>query len=129
MAERKLPILLLLFFSLTGYLEWGGNNHEFVCSIEYEVFKSLFSDPLSVIHPLTVLPMLGQILLLIALFQKRPLRNLVLTGVGLLGLLFLLLAFIGILTRNGKIFYAALPFLITAVWTLAIWLRKPARQE
>ena len=64
--------ILLIITSLLGYLEWGDNKSSFLFQAEMEVFSKLFTEPMSVLHPLTILPILGQILLLVTLFLKRP---------------------------------------------------------
>jgi len=70
--KAKILNALLLVTSLFGYLEWGGNNHLFLFQAEGEIFSKLISDPTSVIHPFILLPIIGQALLLITLFQKTP---------------------------------------------------------
>ncbi|MBK8874308.1 MAG: hypothetical protein KBH11_07760 [Bacteroidia bacterium] len=83
MKPRILNLLLLLT-SLIGYLEWGGNNHSFLFEIELEIIIKLFSRPFDVIHPLIVIPLIGQILLLATIIQRSPSN--VLTYSGLAGL-------------------------------------------
>jgi hypothetical protein len=60
---------------LFGYLQWGGGNSMFLFQAEGEVFIKLFTNPAEALHPLTILPMLGQIILLITIFQKKALRH------------------------------------------------------
>lgn len=69
--KSKLLNFLLIVTSLLGYLEWGGDNHIFLFKAEAEILSKLFTDPLSVLHPFTLLPLAGQIILLITLFQKK----------------------------------------------------------
>jgi hypothetical protein len=52
-----------------GYLEWGGDSHSYLFQAEVEVLSKLFVDPVSVLHPLTVLPLAAQVILLLTLFQ------------------------------------------------------------
>lgn len=66
----KVLISLLIFTSLFGYLEWGSDQHTFLCETERQVLGKLFSDPKFVAYPFIFIPLLGQIVLLIALFQK-----------------------------------------------------------
>jgi hypothetical protein len=110
----KLSNLLLIIFSLFGYLEWGQGQHAFLFEAEGEVFLKLFSNPADVIHPLTVSPLLGQVLLLITLFQKKPSKILTYLGIAGLGLLMLMVLIAGIAGGNAKMILSALPFLITA---------------
>lgn len=116
--KSKLLNLLLIVTSLFGYLEWGGDNHTFLFNAEYEVLSKLFTDPASVLHPFTVLPMIGQILLLITLFQKQPSKILTYTGIAGLGILLSFILLVGVLSLNVKIILTALPFLVIAVITI-----------
>ena len=79
--KSKILNLTLILTSLIGYLEWGQDMSMFLFQGELDVISKLFTDPLSVLHPFTLLPLLGQILLLITLFQKNPSK--VLTYVGI----------------------------------------------
>ena len=110
--------LLLLLSSLLGYLEWNGGNHVFLYTAEVDVFTKLFAHPLEVIHPLIVLPFLGQIALVLTVFQKVPSPFLTYLGIGCLGILLVLMLFVGLLSRNVKIILSTLPFLFLAVLVL-----------
>ena len=116
--KSKLLNFLLILTSLFGYLEWGGDSHSFLFQAEREVLSKLFTDPASVLHPLTLLPILGQILLLITLFQKQPGKMLTYIGIAGLGILLALIFFVGALGLNFKIMLTALPFLVLAVITI-----------
>jgi hypothetical protein len=70
--KTKLINGLLIITSLLGYLEWGKSNHMFLFQGEIEILSRLFVDFRSAIHPFTVFPLLGQVLLLVTLFQKQP---------------------------------------------------------
>lgn len=107
---------LVVTTSLFGYLEWGKDNHMFLFQAEAEILRKLVSDPQAVIHPFTLLPLFGQIVLLITLFQKKPSRFLTIAGIAGIGLLLGLMFVIGLLSLNLKIIISTLPFLITAVW-------------
>lgn len=116
--KQKIINLLLIVSSLLGYLEWGGGNHLFLLQAEGEIFKKLFNDPISVIHPFTILPFAGQIILAITLFQKTPSKVLTYIGIASIILLFLLMLFIGISTKNLKIFSSTIPFIFLSVLTI-----------
>ena len=113
MKSRILNALLIIT-SLLGYLEWSGDSHSFLFQAEVEVFKKLFTDPLSVLHPFTILPLLGQILLLITIFQKVPSKRMTYWGIGCLGLLLGFMFFIGLLSQHFKIMLSTIPFFIIA---------------
>lgn len=119
--RRKILALLLVVTSLFGYLEWGGGNHGFLFQAEYTVLAKLFTDPLEAVHPLTLIPLFGQMALLVTLIQKTPSKALIYLGIACLGLLLGLMFLIGIAGTNYKILGSTLPFMATAVavvWNL-----------
>lgn len=122
MKEKILNILLILS-SLFGYLEWGGSNHSFMFESEYHVLSKFFTNPGQVVHPFTIIPMIGQLLLLVTLFQKKPTRALTYLGIGCIALLLLFIFFIGIAALQLKILFSTIPFLALSVYTI-LHLRK-----
>ncbi|MBL7865477.1 MAG: hypothetical protein JNK10_11400 [Cyclobacteriaceae bacterium] len=116
--RSKLLNLLLIITSLAGYLEWGGGNSAFLFEAEAEVLSKIFTDAASVVHPFTLLPMVGQLLLLITLFQKKPGRLLTWTGLFGIGILLVFMFVIGIMSLNIKVALSTIPFLAVAVLTI-----------
>lgn len=119
--KTKILNAFVLVSSLFGYLEWGKNNHSFLYEGELEVLSKLFMDPLAAAHPFTLIPLLGQILLLITLFQPSPNKYLTYGGIACLALLLGLMTFIGIIDTNLKILLSTLPFIFSsflAIWTM-----------
>ena len=116
--KSKLLNAGLVLTSLLGYLEWGSDNSMYLFQMERDILSKLFSDPASMIHPLIVLPILGQILLIITLFQKQPKKLLTYLGIGGIGLLLFLMLFIGLLEMNARIVLSTLPFLSISIVTL-----------
>ncbi|HQW01354.1 MAG TPA: hypothetical protein PLR30_02715 [Saprospiraceae bacterium] len=116
--KSKLLNLLLIVTSLLGYMEWGGGNHLFLFQAEGQVLAKMFTEPMSVLHPFTVLPIIGQLLLLITLFQKPPSKMLTYAGIAGLGILLSFIFLAGALSTNFKIMLTALPFLVFAVITI-----------
>lgn len=116
----KIKILnsLLIISSLFGYLEWGGNNHQFLFQAEAGIICKFFSEPSSVLHPFVLLPLFGQILLLITLFQKTPNKLLIYMAIGCLGILLAFMFVIGIMSLNFKIILSTAPFLVLAIYTI-----------
>lgn len=116
----KLKILnaVLIITSLLGYLEWGGDNSVFLFQSEYDVIIKLFTNPTAASHPFTLLPLLGQVLLLTTLFQEKPGKVLTYVGISCLGLLLGFMFIVGLLGLNFKIVISVLPFIMTAVYTL-----------
>jgi uncharacterized protein YacL len=119
--KGKILNLLLVITSLFGYLEWSGNNHSFLFEAEAELFTKLFSDPKSVLHPFILLPLLGQILLLITLFQKVPDKRMIYFSIGCLGLLLGFMFIIGLYSQNFRIVFSTIPFLVTALLAIRFY--------
>lgn len=116
--KAKLFNALLIVSSLFGYLEWGTNNREFLFQGETEIILKLFSDPASVLHPFILLPVFGQILLLITVFQKQPNKLITFAGIAGIGILLVLMFVIGCLSLNFRILLSTLPFLVLAFSTI-----------
>lgn len=76
------------------------------------MFREMGVNPVDAIHPFSVLPLLGQVFLVITLFQKSPWRSLTLAGIGCIGLLLVFIFFIGIVGPNFKMLVSTLPFLV-----------------
>ncbi|NOS90715.1 MAG: hypothetical protein HOP30_02225 [Cyclobacteriaceae bacterium] len=115
---------LVIFASLVGYLEWGKDNHQFLAQAELEVISKLLTDPLSVWHPFTLLPMAGQIILIITLFQSSPSRRLTTIGIACLGILIVFMFLIGLLGMHFKIIASTLPFVVLAIIALRMHYKK-----
>lgn len=116
--KSKILNTLLLISSLFGYLEWGTDNKSFLFESEYVILKNLITNPGSAIHPFTLIPILGQILLIFTLFQKKPSKSLIYIGCASIGILLGFMFVIGIIALNPKIFISTLPFLIVAAYTI-----------
>jgi len=115
---NKMKVVFLIITSLFVYLSWGNESAAFLFQMEYEIISKLFTNPLSALHPFTIIPLLGQILLLISLFQKTP--NVVLLKIGI-GCLFFLIVFVlivGLLSRRIPIIVSTVPFITLAFFTL-----------
>lgn len=110
--KNKLLNFCLLLSSLIGYLEWGQGQHLFLVQAELEIFRKISTDPLSVLHPFTLIPFFGQLLLLFTVFQREPSKKLTYIGMSCLGILLLFMFIIGIISTNVKIILSTLPFII-----------------
>ena len=123
MVSKALKIkvfnILMLLTSLFGYMEWGGGNKAFLYESQLELFKGLASDPGSLLHPLVLLPLAGQLLLLCTLFQPNPGKWLTYSGMICLSLLLGIILFIGILESNSLMLWSTIPFFMAALG--AIW--------
>ena len=116
--KTKVLNFLLILSSLIGFLEWGKDQKQFLFQLEGQVISKLFTDPISVLHPFTLLPFIGQIILLITLFQNIPSKIMTYTGIACLGLLLGFMFVIGIISVNYKILLSTIPFLVIAFITI-----------
>lgn len=107
--------VLLIITSLFGYLEWGGGNSVFLFAAEVEIIARFFNDPGAMVHPFVLIPLLGQLLLLSALFPGTPKRAFTLIGICCIGLLLGFMFFIGAISANMKILLSTVPFLLASV--------------
>lgn len=107
--------IALVIASLFVYLEWGAGNHSFLFEAEKEVLSKLFVDPISVLHPFTVFPLIGQLMLISSLFMNRPNLWLTRTAILFLACLVGFIFVVGILSMNWKIMASTMPFLILAI--------------
>ncbi len=116
--KQKLLNLGVIVTSLLGYLEWGMQQKMFMFQMEAEIFGKLISDPGSVLHPLVLLPLFGQLLLIITLFQARPGKWLTYAGISCIGLLLGFMFVVGLLGFYYKIYLSTLPFIILAIFAI-----------
>ena len=111
----KLYLSALLISSFFVYLSWSKTSSAFLFQMEYEILAKLFSDPLSVLHPFTIIPLIGQVLILISLLQKQP-NNLVMKlGIGSLLFLIGFIFIVGLLSLQLTIIISTVPFISLAV--------------
>lgn len=113
--KQRLLNLSAILTSLIVYLEWGGGNSTFLFQAEWDVIQKMLTDPRSVAHPFTVLPLFAQIVLIITLFQKQPSRLLTNIGIVGIGLLVEFIFFIGLIGSNPKVALSTVPFSVAAV--------------
>lgn len=90
----------------------------FVFQIQWDIFFGDSVKKENFVHPAIALPFIGQLLLLITLFQKEPSRKLTIIGIILMGLLTILLLLIGILGMNFKMILSVLPFIGLSIFYL-----------
>lgn len=111
---------LLLLCSLFCYLEWARQS-AFLFEVEYGLFFKANASAEAMVHPLIALPLLGQLLLLWALFSNPQTLVLTFIGMSLLAILVLLIFVIGVLSSNIKIWGSTLPFISCMIYTLIYW--------
>lgn len=127
MKKNKILNLCLVLTSLLGYLEWGTDNEAFLYQIEIKILSDLFNDPGSLLHPLVLLPLLGQVLLAITLFQKKPSKLLTYLGIGGIGILLLFIFAISLMNLNVKMVASTLPFLGLGIYT--VWYHRKSNKQ
>lgn len=113
---QRLLVACIFISSFFGYLAWGGDNSAFLFEVEYLILFQKDDVASTFTHPLVLIPFLGQLLILIALFQKQPDKRLVLPGIVLMSILFLLLFAIGFMGGDYKITLSTLPFIGFSAW-------------
>ena len=110
--KSKFINVLVILSSLLGYLEWSGDSSTFLFQAEWDVITGLFNNPQAMIHPFILIPLAGQALLLITLFQKKPSRILTYSSIACMSLLLVFMFGIGLLSQNYKITLSTVPFLV-----------------
>lgn len=117
-SKKKILNVLLLASSLIGYLEWGKEKSSFLFQMEYDILFGAAWNPSNFLHPLILLPFIGQLVLIVSLFQKTPGKVITLSGVACLSTIMLMILLAGSLAGNFRIVLSSLPFLITAGFVL-----------
>ena len=116
--KSKILNTLLIISSLFGFLEWGENKTMFLIQVEAEIFSTILKDPGSLVHPFILLPLLGQILLLLTLVQKIPNKIMTYLGIGGVGIIMALIFLIGCLNINFMMLLSTIPFLVISFYTI-----------
>jgi len=107
----------LLVSSLFCYLEWADRS-AFLFQVEYGLFFKATQTIESLVHPLILIPLLGQLILLFALIKRQQNFKLTFIGMTLLSLLVLVIFLAGILSMNVKIIVSTVPFILLSIFTL-----------
>jgi hypothetical protein len=124
--KKRLSSLLVLLTAPLAYLEWGGGQHGFLGQIEYEALFRPAASLENLTHPLILLPVLGQLLLIYSLFRRDPSRALSLTGTALQAPLLLLVLTAGILSANLRMVLSCVPVSAAVILQIRAH-RKPAQ--
>lgn len=110
---------------LICYLEWGKDNSLFIFQMESDILFKAGENFSSVVHPFTLIPFTGQLLLLFTLFQKEPNKKLTIAAWISLSLLVAMILLTGCLGLNYKVILSTLPFVISSVVMFRAYKRKP----
>lgn len=106
----------LLISPLIAYLEWGGGKMSaFLGQMEYTLFFQSQDLVHTFTHPIVVIPILGQLLLLYTIFQAKPSRKLTLIGIILQSVLLSLVLIAGLLSFNFKMILSVIPFILIII--------------
>ncbi len=111
---RRLLTLGILVTSLFGYLEWADHS-TFLFKAEYDILFHSDKSIESFVHPLILLPLAGQLILLVALIIHPKHFRLLFIGMALLSPLMLMIFLVGLLSLNVKILFSAVPFIILSI--------------
>lgn len=122
--KNKLFHIGLLIASLLGYLEWGESESAFLFQMEWDIFKKLFTDTQSIIHPLIIIPIIGQILILVNLLKASMNKKLTYVAVACLGLLYVLLLLVNLIAFNPKGLLSLIPFFLMAILLIRLTRRQ-----
>lgn len=112
-----LKILLLVSF-LFVYLEWGKGQSSFLFQIEWLILSGSKSKASAFIHPFVLIPLGGQIFVLLSLFIKYKATFLTKVGIGLMSVLVLFILLTGCLVFNMRVIVSTLPFILISILLL-----------
>lgn len=107
----RLLKLAILLSSMLCYLEWGQSNSSFLFEVEYAVL-SMSTSADSFMHPLIILPLIGQVMILISMVMRGHSKRMTNLGIVLLGSLVVVILFVGLLSLNPRIIVSTIPFLV-----------------
>jgi hypothetical protein len=107
---RLFKIALFVTF-LICYLDFGHDSSGFVGQIEYLVIKNLNAEISTLQNPLFILAFIGQILILISVFNSNHSNGLIFLGIKLLGVIVLLILIFGVFLLSVKMIVSTIPFI------------------
>lgn len=113
--RRFLNFFLFLSFQIC-YLEWPPHNSMFVFQAIFEIFSKTENLIDNFTHPIILLGLLTQLLLLLGVLNPKMNKKINAIGILLLSLLVLLFLLISILSLNIKMFIATLPYLSITIY-------------
>jgi len=117
--QVRILSLIIFLSSLCPYLTWGGNNRGILGQMEYELLRNVFESPQTLLHPMIIVPLLGQLMVIIfGVVHIKP--KLVAIGIICLSMLIGFILFIGFFSANLATILSCLPFLISAVLFILI---------
>ncbi len=121
--KRIVNIGLFLSF-LFCYLEWPTNNSAFIFQGEYEIFTNSKKWISNFTHPLILLGLIAQIILVFAIINPKINTKLNHFAVLILTPIVVLFFAVGLLSFNVKIMVSTLPFMGLVVYYFILSKRK-----
>jgi len=112
---QRLIYIALALTPLVCFMAWGGGQSAFLFEAEYQLFFRQKGSAETFTHPLVLLPLAGQLLLLFSASQKKPSRRLAVLGQLLLSPLVALILLAGILSLHMKMVLSTLPFIVSSI--------------
>lgn len=122
--QPRILSLSIILCSLFPYLSWGkGSNSAFLFEIEWQIFSHLNTDVAALLHPMVIVPIIGQLFILIfgVIYPKIPMVYL---GILCLFILIGFVMFIGFFSQNFKIILSCIPFLLSSVLYILLVKKK-----
>lgn len=117
MNRNRIFAALCLVSTFLVYFEWGGGNRAFLWEMELDLFQKSREDIAAFGHPLIILPLIAQILLIVIIALPTARRSLPITAVSLFGILAFIVLLGGVGSSNYKIIGFSLPFIvISSLW-------------
>ncbi|WP_421754146.1 hypothetical protein [Croceimicrobium sp.] len=117
--QARLYPLFLLLSTFLVYLEWGGAQRAFLVEMEVQLFRDLFQQPEHFAHPLILLPLFGQLLLIFLILKPQAKRLWPMLSIISIGLLLLFVLLGALLKWNPLMLLSVMPFmLISLLWMI-----------
>lgn len=117
MNRNRIFAALTLISTFLVYFEWGGGNQAFLWEMELDLFQKATEDIAALGHPLIILPLMAQILLIVIIALPNARRSLPIVAVSLFGILAFIVLLGGVGGSNYKIIGFSLPFVIlSSLW-------------
>ncbi|MEN9346570.1 MAG: hypothetical protein RLZZ77_81 [Bacteroidota bacterium] len=129
MRTLRLLEIGIVLSSLIGYLQWGGNQSAFLFETEWLILSQLFIRPTDFAHPFILLPLLGQVLLIIHLFLAKTNKRLLYACIGALSTIMLMILLVGMMSLRGPIILSSLPFFFLCFWLIRTLRKNPSSAQ
>lgn len=122
--QSRVISLFIILSSLFPYLRWGmGSNSAFLFEIEWQILSHINTDASAFLHPMVLIPITGQLVILI-FGVIYPKTRMVYLGILCLFILIGFVMFIGFFSQNFKIILSCIPFLLSSVLYILLVKKK-----